>query len=563
MDRSDRTAPSTDGVAASGEPASRSVSRNPETGGDYNRLPYPSMPVTHTQPARLAALATLFGLRAPSVERARVLELGCASGGNIVPLAARFPNAHFTGIDLASRHIADGRKFIAALALANIELRQGDLAGMTLDGARFDYVICHGVFSWVPKPVQDAIFEICQKVLAPDGVAAISYNVLPGWHLRMVVRDLCLHYAGAEGSPQRRVAAARAALEQIAQSARAGEPYGLLLRTEASRLRQMPAAYILGEFLAPHNAPCYVRDFIAQAERNGLDYLCDADLSASVPQAFDPATPGRLPPLAGADPMSAEQHIDFLTGRPFRCSVLVRRQPAAQRPFVPNATRLRPLHLASPVRFDPAQDSGATGNTEQPAAFGDDRARLIATGDPVVRQALARLATAYPATVTVNELIAGTAHDVPGRAESEAGLCDALFAMVMAGQATAAAVPLRVGRATDARPCAWRVARMEAASGQPWITSLVHSCVPMRPILMTLLPYCDGAHDHAALRMRLAAALESGVVQVAELPADQPAPSHERLALVAGSYLERMLHYLSRHALLEPEVLQDLTAAGA
>ncbi len=62
-----------------------------EAANDYDLLPYPSMPITHTQPAHLAALARLFGAEAPSVERARVLELGCAAGGNIIPLAARFP----------------------------------------------------------------------------------------------------------------------------------------------------------------------------------------------------------------------------------------------------------------------------------------------------------------------------------------------------------------------------------------------------------------------------------------------------------------------------------------
>src|ERR1700754_323283 len=65
----------------------------------YDALPYPAMPITYTQPSHLAALAMLFGLSPANAEHARVLELGCASGGNIIPLASRFPNAHFVGID--------------------------------------------------------------------------------------------------------------------------------------------------------------------------------------------------------------------------------------------------------------------------------------------------------------------------------------------------------------------------------------------------------------------------------------------------------------------------------
>ena len=207
------------------------------------------MPVTLSQPQHLAALATLFGLDPPDVERASVLELGCASAGNIIPLAARFPRASFRGIDLSQRHIDEGRKRIAELALENISLQQGDLTTLDLAGQRFDYVICHGVFSWVPRAAQDAIFRICRQTLAPNGIATISYNVLPGWHLRMVIRDLCRRYAGTEGSPQHRVARARAALQQIAEASNETEPYGQLLRLEARRLKDVPSAYIMGEFL--------------------------------------------------------------------------------------------------------------------------------------------------------------------------------------------------------------------------------------------------------------------------------------------------------------------------
>jgi len=181
---------------------------------DYNLLPYPSMPFAYTQPSRLAALSALFGIEAPSATEASVLELGCASGGNIIPLAARFPNAHFVGMNLSERHISQGRQRIADLGIENIELRQGDLATAKFQGQKFDYVICHGVFSWVPKRVQDAIFRTCNEVLTENGMATISYNVLPGWHLRNIVRDICIYHVGragphASGLPKHAVSSSR------------------------------------------------------------------------------------------------------------------------------------------------------------------------------------------------------------------------------------------------------------------------------------------------------------------------------------------------------------------
>ena len=172
-----------------------------DPGGDYDALPYVSVPYHQTQPARLAGIARLFGMDAPDASRASVLELGCASGGNIVPLAARFPEARFVGVDLSARQVADGQARIAALGLTNIEIVQGDIATVDLSSRRFDYVICHGVYSWVPPEVQEAMFRIMAKTLAGNGIAYVSYNTYPGWHLRTVVRDICLRHAGSARAP--------------------------------------------------------------------------------------------------------------------------------------------------------------------------------------------------------------------------------------------------------------------------------------------------------------------------------------------------------------------------
>lgn len=516
----------------------------PTEAEDYDRLPYPSMPFADTQPARLAAIATLFGIIPPEIGCARVLELGCAAGGNIIPLAARFPQASFTGFDLSRRHVDDGGRRIAALALANVELLQADLTTLDLTGQQFDYVICNGVFSWVPRRTQDAIFQLCSQVLAPNGVVTISYNVLPGWHLRMVIRDICLHYAGTGGTPQRRVARARAALEQIAAASDEAGPYALLLRIEAKRLKTVPASYILGEFLAPDNTPSFVGAFIDRARDHGFDYLCEVDFCAAVPQALQPSIRSRLTSFATGRSAS-EQHIDFLTGRLFRRSVLVRRQPGGSAHRALQPERLEALHISSPVRLDVDQ------STDRSAVFLDDRARPITVKQPAVRHAITRLAQAFPATLALSELVTSPGRDPGGDAENGTRIRQAVVAMILAGRATISVVPLKVGLATDDRPKAWFVAQIEAASGQPWMTSLCHAAVPVHPVLTALLPHLDGTHDWAALRARLATALRSRAVVVPELPADLQQPSQERLDAIAEHYVRWALDHLARHAFLE------------
>lgn len=178
-------------MASDGSPGNDSgTAAGPRT--DYDLLPYLAMPISYTEPSRLAAIGRLLGLRCPDPDAASVVEFGCADGGNLIPMAARRPGARFLRLDLSARQIEAGQARIRQLGLANIELRQADLGDIELAPASADYVICHGVFSWVPRPVHEAIMRQAGRALSDQGVAAVSYNVLPGWHLRQPVRDVFL-----------------------------------------------------------------------------------------------------------------------------------------------------------------------------------------------------------------------------------------------------------------------------------------------------------------------------------------------------------------------------------
>jgi SAM-dependent methyltransferase len=510
----------------------------PSGGEDYDDLPYPSMPFAYTQPAHLAALAMLHGLEAPPADRSRVLELGCASGGNIIPLAARFPRARFVGVDLSARHIRDGRRRIEQLSLANIELRQADLASASFVEERFDYIICHGVFSWVPPATRDAIFRICRDVLAPNGLAFISYNVLPGWHLRNVIRDICIHHADPSDAPRERVAQARRALAEIAASANPAEPYGLILRNEAERLGRLPAAYLLGEFLAASNAPMLFSAFAERARAHNLSYLCEVDLGASVAET---AIPGAESTKAlGADArLLREQSNDFVSGRPFRRSVLVHTEQEARILSPPAAERLRSLHFAARLVRQP----GTVGTFH----YKDARDRSIRTTDAAVDLAFMRLAEAFPSTLSLDVLAA------PGNgrsdqaavdetaADREMRVCRALLSLLASGQATASTLPLRVGRQDTDRPELWPLARIEAASGQPWLTSLSHEAVPRQGLPTDLLSDLDGTRDRSVLQARL----------IAERRSTMQNQSASSLQTEAAGYLDRALEKLALHALLE------------
>lgn len=113
-----------------------------------------------------------------AVAGSRVLELGCGTGGNLPPMAATLPGSQFTGTDMSERQIEMARELAEGGRLRNIEFLAGDalpLLADTADGS-FDYIILHGLYSWVPLQVQSALLPLCGGLLSEAGIAYVSYN---------------------------------------------------------------------------------------------------------------------------------------------------------------------------------------------------------------------------------------------------------------------------------------------------------------------------------------------------------------------------------------------------
>ena len=160
----------------------------------YDRVPYGNHAFFQTHPRRIAAAGRIFGLATPAVENCRVLELGCASGGNLLPMGCALPHADFTGIDLSPRQIEEGNAMVRELGLPNVHLRCVNIMDVDAAFGRFDFIICHGVYSWVPAVVQDKVLRICHDNLNPNGVAMVSFNALPGSHARQALREMMLYH---------------------------------------------------------------------------------------------------------------------------------------------------------------------------------------------------------------------------------------------------------------------------------------------------------------------------------------------------------------------------------
>lgn len=455
----------------------------------YESLPYPD-----TQPSALAALARLFGRHPTPVAQARILELGCAGGGNLVPLALRYPQAECLGIDLLPAHVAQAQAAADALELKNLRVITGDLAGPLDLSGKYDYVICHGVYSWCGPAAQAGIWRLLLRHLAPQGVVYLSANVWPGWHLRGALRDGMRLGDDPALPPSERAARARAWLARMAPLSDAATPWGLLLRQSHEQLAAQSDSYMLGEYLAPVNQPSHFAELASEARGAGLVHLCDARLSASHPGASRPELHAAAQTEAGADSVAYQQALDWLQGRPFRQTLWVRADGPI--PLDPQMAGLAGLHAAAALQREGDDASGA-------ACFRDVQGQRLSTNDPLVVAALSRLGAKHPGTVPVDVLLAGAEAETPGGAVR---LAQALLQMVLAGPVQLLADPLQAGHADAARPQAWALARWQAARGQSWVTSLRHGPVRVDATGRALLQLANGQLDRAALSALLARA---------------------------------------------------------
>ncbi|NWG87484.1 MAG: methyltransferase regulatory domain-containing protein [Hydrogenophilaceae bacterium] len=293
----------------------------------YDDLPYDSVPITDTHPDGLRAIARLFGVAAPPANACRVLELGCAGGGNLIPMAFYLPGSEFVGIDLARHHINEADALIGELNLKNIRVLHRSVTDDLSDLGEFDYIIAHGLYSWVPRAVQDKVLEVCGRQLSQNGIAYVSYNTLPGWHARAMLRDMLLAFCDKEARASVRLAQAHALFDLLEPAlALQGTPEAKGLLAEIEYLRRAPASYVYHEYLEETNEPLWFTEFMARAEVANLAYLADAVLSTMLPATLGEDSARELSGLN--DRIRVEQLMDYARLRKFRRTLLVRREVA-------------------------------------------------------------------------------------------------------------------------------------------------------------------------------------------------------------------------------------------
>ncbi len=515
----------------------------------YDEVSYPGYSHAQTHPDQLATKATLFGMTPAPAERCRVLELGCGSGVNLASMALGLPASEFTGIDLAGTAIAHGKEMAAAVGLKNLRLETRSVLDIDRSFGEFDYIIAHGLYSWVPEPVREWILAICHANLAPNGVAYVSYNANPGGHFKLMLREMMQYHTRGFADPKERVHQSIALIKFLAESETKAESYRRFLQEEIENLLQRDPNNIFHDELGEVNSACTFQEFCDHARQHNLQYLAEGDYVLMQDSGFAPSVREALGKL-GRNRIAREQYLDFLSFRRFRQTLLCHSDHKLRFGMDPESlARFHVSFAAKPAAPEPLPDPNA------PEKFIGDKDANVEVSNPLVKAALRILAEAWPRALPFADLISQARAELhlpaiaPGTDPDSLALFELFLQTYAPGLTTMHLHPLRFATRAGERPVASPLARWQARTHER-LTNLCHTPVVLEnPSGRHLLTLLDGTRDRACLVQEMHRFVES--VRTDPSPdtngKETPSASLEEL----GKNLNDTLDVLARCALLQ------------
>ena len=373
-----------------------------QVAASYNTFPYDSHAFKWCSPAYIRAVAYLYGVDLPPVQKARVLEIGCAAGGNSLPFAFMYPKAEIMAIDISEAQIAQGQEIAERAQLKNISLQTMCMTELPAELGSFDYVIAHGVLSWIPKVVQPQLFKAIEKSLRSVGGAYVSFNTYPGWRARETLRDLMLWHCREVEDMQSKVAMAREVIPFLEEGV---SPHNLLQPAKEYLAAQLPDCdsqdyYLAHEYLELHNNPLYLGQMMTFAENANLRYIGDAEARIECPEYYHLADNEEFLKLqsSATSVIAEQQYLDFAVGRSFRKSLFTSNQHPQQAFARPDFSRLTDLLFAG--AFEAIEEESAT-HSKSYQIFD----KQIHIDCPITQEMLAVLHQSWPRPVSGRDLL--------------------------------------------------------------------------------------------------------------------------------------------------------------
>jgi len=434
----------------------------------YDEVTYPSAVHPTTHPEHLAMVARLHGLAAADPRKARVLDIGGGDGMNVLAMAAAYPDGQYVSIDLAPSAVAAGEEMRKTGGFDNVRIEVADIVDVadSFEG-EFDYVIAHGVYAWVPPVVQEAILRLIDRVLAPEGIADISYNALPGGYFRMALRDMLQFETMGITDPEERISRSLGFLRSFAEPReKDGEILRAMRRIAEVTSKKNPATLFHDE-----GGECYdpksITEVVEAAAAHNLGLLNEGQSGG-----LCLGLPGE--PMDDATLLRKAQAFDYANLAFFHHNLFIRpgRNPA----------RSLEIDNVAPLFAELQRGVKVDGKTFR---YDDDE---IEIEDPGILAFIRGLADRAPERLALAPLVTSQKR------------ADDLFAIAEKGIIRLFPVPFPGTLTPGERPMASRLARMQIASGEIRLNTLNNGGVEIpqngpRQFLALL----DGERDRNAI----------------------------------------------------------------
>lgn len=522
---------------------------NPSSSYSYDEVPYPSHPYQATHPDHIYSLARAFKFDAKIPDDSKVLELGCASGGNLVPMAVQIPSAKFIGVDLSSKQIGQGRATIESLGLKNIELLDINFDDINESFGQFDYILCHGVFSWVPLSAQKRILEICRDRLSPTGVAYISYNAYPGWFMRGMIREMMLHHIKNISDSKQKTAQARALLAFLVASTEGQtNPYAQCLKEELDLLSKHSDAYLFHDHLEENNHPMFFYQFMELAKENGLQFMSETNLSGMITSNLPPKAAEALTKLTN-DVHHRSQYTDFVTNRMFRQSLLCRSDQVLNRHL--DESRFEGARFVGNFQIDLSNGTMDLSPTVE-VTFKCHNGRTIRTANAPLKAMMHELSVAFPASLSLTEISAKVEKRlsqtlVVGEQDQVRipKFCASnLLQLIVRGDIDFRFPEDRFTVSVEERPRISGLSRLQAKVGGN-VTTQLHGMIAPDPMTRLVMQILDGTRNRQDLSKYIADLVSSGKLKV-NVQGEQKV----EMAAVFDATVDKILEQMRRQGLL-------------
>ncbi len=469
---------------------------------NYDDLPYDNKPDLRTHISAIAGVAKVFELKTVAVSEARVLEIGCAWGANLIPMAESFPKSEFVGVDLSKKQVEMAEATLKNMPkkLKNIKIKNKSFTDLTAkkDG-KFDYIIAHGIYSWISKEKQDALIKKCAELLSDKGVIHISYNTLPGWNMVKTVRDLLKFHTKDTETFKGKGEDIGRILEFVSQNTSGDSSYGKFFADEWEQIKDKKLSYILHDYLEVENNPCYFSEFMSKAESNGLSYLGDISLPSMFLGNFSETVKNSLSEVK--DIVKQEQYMDYLSNRRFRGTLLFKnsKKRVAHRNIKFESikdmyfvTKSCFVEHAKPMDFKKGKEFEFASISNSEMTFKVKSGLAAAVLASIVSNALSPANKEKIIESALLLLKPSKAKQKETKENLEKIVSEVLLIWVMKGIIDLHSFDFPCAKEISSKPKISGISMAQIKLGVNYTTTCLHRTIELKPIEKIILSFCDG-----------------------------------------------------------------------